>query len=68
VHKLAPEMRGTGLLLKVNPEVARALGEEESGVLRDLAAMVGAEITVKADPLLHQEQFDVVARPESAPA
>jgi ribonuclease G len=60
VRKLAPEMRGIGLLLKVNPEVARALGEEEAALLKDLAGLVGAEICVKADPLLHQEQFDVV--------
>jgi ribonuclease G len=61
VKKLAPEMRGLGLMLKVNPEVARALGEEEAALLKDLAGIVGAEIRIRADPLLHQEQFDVVA-------
>jgi ribonuclease G len=68
VHKLAAEMRGTGLLLKVSPEVARALREEEASVLNDLAAVMGAEIVVKADPLLHQEQFDLVVRAADAPA
>jgi ribonuclease G len=66
VHKLAGQMRGTGLLLKVNPEVARALREEEAGVLQDLVKEMGAEIVVKADPLLHQEQFDLVVRTADA--
>jgi len=29
-------------------------------VLRDLNGLVGTEIRVQGDPLLHQEQFDVV--------
>ena len=62
VKKLAPDMRGQALLLRVNPEVARALSGEEAGVLKNLSRLVGAEIVVQADPLLHQEQFDVVPR------
>jgi ribonuclease G len=62
VRKLAPDMRGQALLLRVNPEVARALAGEEAGVLKSLSQLVGAEIVVQADPLLHQEQFDVVPR------
>ena len=62
VKKLAPDMRGQVLLLRVNPEVARALSGEEAGVLKNLSLLVGAEIVVQADPLLHQEQFDVVPR------
>jgi ribonuclease G len=60
VRKLADDVRGQGLLLRVNPEVARALAGEEAGVLRDLAALVDREVKVQGDPLLHQEQFDVV--------
>jgi ribonuclease G len=62
VRKLAADMRGRGLLLRVNPEVARALAGHEAGVLRDLTDLVGREIQVHGDPLLHQEQFDVVPR------
>jgi ribonuclease G len=62
VRKLAGDMRGHPLLLRVNPEVARALAGHEAGVLRDLAGLVGQEIEVHGDPLLHQEQFDVVPR------
>jgi ribonuclease G len=62
VRTLAPDVRGRRLVLRVNPEVARALDGEEAAVLRSLAALTGGEVLVQADPLLHQEQFDVVAR------
>jgi ribonuclease G len=61
VRSLAADMRGERVVLRVNPEVARALGGEEASVLKSLATVVGGEITVQPDPLLHQEQFDVVA-------
>jgi hypothetical protein len=62
VRKLSADMKGHAFLLRVNPEVARALAGPEAGVLRDLSALVGHEIQVQGDPLLHQEQFDVVPR------
>jgi ribonuclease G len=62
VRKLSTDMKGHSFLLRVNPEVARALAGPEAGVLRDLCAMVGHEIQVQGDALLHQEQFDVVPR------
>jgi ribonuclease G len=61
VRKLAADVKGS-LHLRVSPDVARALRAEESLVLKELGALVGHEIVVHADPLLHQEQFDVVAR------
>jgi ribonuclease G len=61
VRKLAADMRGQRLVLRVNPEVARALAGDEAVVLKSLGALVGGEVSVQGDPLLHQEQFDVVA-------
>jgi len=61
VRKVAADMDGHRLLLRVNPEVARALSGEEAAVLKDLTGLVAREISVQGDPLLHQEQFDVVA-------
>jgi hypothetical protein len=29
-------------------------------VLKELCALLGHEVSVQSDPLLHQEQFDVV--------
>jgi Ribonuclease G/E len=60
VKKLGSDVRGQKLLLRVNPDVARALAGEEAGVMNDLAALVAHDISVQGDPLLHQEQFDVV--------
>jgi len=45
----------------VNPDIARALKEEEAGVLKDLRQSIGKDVTVKADVQLHHEQFDVMA-------
>ena len=62
VRKLASDMRERSLLLRANPDVARALGGEEAGLLRELTSRLGAEIVVEGDPLLHQEQFDVIVQ------
>jgi ribonuclease G len=62
IRRLAPEMRGSALVLRVSPEVSRAFAEDQADVLRDLKALTAGPITVEGDPLLHQEQFDVVAR------
>jgi ribonuclease G len=61
VRKLAPDLQGQALVLRVNPEIARALEGDEAPVLKGLQALTGGELTVQADALLHQEQFDVVA-------
>ena len=61
VKKLAADLRGQKLVLRVNPEVARALAGDEAPVLRSLASLTGGDVSVQADALLHQEQFDVVA-------
>jgi ribonuclease G len=61
VKKVSPELNGHRLLLRVNPDIARALKEEESAVLKDLRQSIGKEVTIKADTQLHHEQFDVMA-------
>jgi ribonuclease G len=61
VKKIGPDLNGQRLLLRVNPDIARALKEEEREVLRDLRSSLGKEVTIKADLQLHHEQFDVMA-------
>ena len=58
---MGPDLNGHRLLLRVNPDIARALKEEESGVLKDLRQSIGKDVTVKPDIQLHHEQFDVMA-------
>jgi ribonuclease G len=61
VRKIGPDLNGHRVLLRVNPEIARAFREEESAVLRDLRQSIGRDVTVKSDVQLHHEQFDVMA-------
>ena len=61
VKKIGPELNGHRLLLRVNPDIARALKEEESAVMRDLKQSIGKDVTIKSDMQLHHEQFDVMA-------
>jgi ribonuclease G len=61
VKKVGEEIDGPGLVLRVNPEIARALKEEEAGVLRELKETLRKQVTLKSDSLLHHEQFDVMA-------
>jgi ribonuclease G len=61
LKKLRGDLNGHNILLRVNPEIARALAEEEQSVIRDLQQTLGKQITVKPDLNLHHEQFDVMA-------
>jgi Rne/Rng family ribonuclease len=61
MKKIAPEIEGQGVILRVNPDIARALKEEESGMLREMQHALGKPITLKPDGHLHHEQFDVMA-------
>src|SRR3954453_15905672 len=61
VKKVGADINGHRLVLRVNPDIARALKEEESAVLKDLRQSIGKDVTVKADVQLHHEQFDVMA-------
>jgi len=61
IRKVGSELDGPGVLLRVNPDIARALQEEERGVLKDLKQMLNRDVIVKADVHLHHEQFDVMS-------
>ena len=41
IRKIGADLDGHGVVLRVNPDIARALKEEESGVLRDLKQSLG---------------------------
>jgi ribonuclease G len=48
------------LLLRVHPEVARALQQEERAILEELQRSLAVNILLQSDPELHHERFDVV--------
>jgi len=61
VKKVSADLDGYSLVLRVNPEIARALRDESRPVFRELERAVGRPVTVRSDELLHHEQFDLMA-------
>ena len=61
VKKVRAELDGYSLVLRVNPEIARALKDESRSVFHELEAAVGRPVTVRSDEQLHHEQFDLMA-------
>jgi ribonuclease G len=62
VKKIGGDLNGHGVVLRVNPEIARALKEEERAVMADLKNALGRDITIRPDAHLHHEQFDLMAQ------
>ena len=61
LKKIGGELEGQGVILRVNPDIARALKEEEGSVLREMSQVLGKPVTLRPDTHLHHEQFDVMA-------
>ena len=61
VKKISGDLDGQSLALRVNPDIARALRNEERAVFKDLKQSLGHEIAVRPDAQLHHEQFDLMA-------
>lgn len=61
MRKVGTDLEGPGVLLRVNPDIARALKEEERNVLKDMKHLLGKDVIVKPDVHLHHEQFDVMS-------
>ena len=60
VRKLRGELRDREVLMRVNPDIARALREEEQEVGQQLQEALGPRVIIKPDVNLHHEQFDVM--------
>ena len=48
------------LLLRVHPEIARTLQQEERAILDELERSLEVHILIQSDPELHHERFNVV--------
>jgi ribonuclease G len=57
---LRGRLANSELLLRVHPEIARALQQEERAILDELERSLGVHILIQSDPELHHERFDVV--------
>jgi ribonuclease G len=60
MKKIAGDIEGNGVILRVNPDIARALKEEESSAFREMQHVLGKPIILKPDAHLHHEQFDLM--------
>jgi ribonuclease G len=61
VRKLLPHLQeGEELVIRCHPDVSRALRDGEREVLTEIEDLTRKIVTVKADPLMHVEQFDIV--------
>ena len=59
------KMRGLGdgrdeVMIRVHPDVARALRESEAAVVEEIRHLLKKDIAIKSDPSLHIEHFNIV--------
>ncbi len=47
------------VILRVHPDVAKALRSSERDVLQEIETYLGGVVSIKSDPAVHQEQFDI---------
>lgn len=52
---------GQEILIRCHPDVGKALQNGQMAVLTDIEEMTNKVISIKTDPLMHIEQFDLVA-------
>jgi Rne/Rng family ribonuclease len=50
----------TEMMIRVHPDVARALRESESAVVEEIRHLVRKDVVIKADPTLHIEHFNII--------
>ena len=58
-RKMASQLEGKMLTLRVNPEVARILKSREGVLISELEALTRKDIVIKSDSSVHQERFEI---------
>ena len=59
VRKMSRSIDRDDMVLRVNPEVGKALKAKNAKLLNELEQLTGKMIAIKADPMVHQEQFEI---------
>ncbi|MGD1216377.1 MAG: Rne/Rng family ribonuclease [Terriglobales bacterium] len=59
MRKISKHLEHSDVMLRVNPEVAKALKANNAQLLNEMEELTKKTIIVKSDPALHQEQFDI---------
>ena len=60
IRRIAHSAKEKKIIVSVNPEVADLLYDEERQGVDDLEQEFKKKLIIKADPTLHQEQYDIV--------
>ncbi len=58
-RKMARQIEGDSLTLRVNPEVAKALKSREGVMVSELESLTKKDVIIKSDPTIHQERFEI---------
>ena len=59
MRKMAKHLEHADVMLRVHPEVAKALKADNGKWLLEMEELTKRRIIVKSDPAVHQEQFDI---------
>jgi ribonuclease G len=59
MRKMAKHLDHSDVMLRVNPEVAKALKTNSARLLTEMEELTKKTVIIKSDPALHQEQFDI---------
>jgi Rne/Rng family ribonuclease len=59
MRKMAKLHDKTDIMVRVNPEVAKALKANNGKLISEMEDLTGKTVLLKSDPLLHQENFDI---------
>jgi len=59
MRKMAKHLDHADVILRVNPEIAKALKANNGRFLTEMEELTKRTVIVKSDPALHQEQFDI---------
>ena len=59
VKKMAAELEGDSITLRVHPDVAQALKSRQGALLSEIETLTHKDIIVKGDSDVHQERFEI---------
>jgi ribonuclease G len=59
IKKMAKELEGDTITLRVNPDVAQALKSRQGALVSELESLTRKDIIIKSDSTVHQERFEI---------
>jgi Rne/Rng family ribonuclease len=59
IKKMAKQIEGDTITLRLNPEVAHTLKSSQGTLLSELESLTHRDIIIKSDPTVHQERFEI---------